>query len=1063
MNSLDHAIVDISLALLPEQQVLTTALSQGASWLEAGHFLRVDIDGNLDPARLQAALDHCWQRHDALRSRFLPVPGYHGVRQVVVNDGAVPLTSVVESGTHEQREQRLAQWHGAPWSIVDGQPFQALLQRTAPARWQLILGVARSVADRATLGIVFDALLAAYRQAPAEEMEAQFTQYLQWHGEVTRDDDAPAAERYWQALFNEDLAQPDLPERHASARVSEGRSRRLTAVIPPALVTELQRLAERHGHPIEHLLQATWWLLMGRVSGVDSFLGGWRHDARQDYDYFAGVAGLFERTLPVRVLIDAEQPFSAWFDGLAGQLQEHGPWQEYWSVQPGRERVLPRYGFAAQRSIASGNTQDARWLPANVLSDASFELLLTVLTDVDGQPRSLALDYLPARHGESAMRQLLVQYTQLLHGVAAQPDLALGTLSLLGAEERSRLLSINHEQPTLAAHETLAGRLAHWAAETPDALALSSTERQLTWAQVGEQARDLSALLAHEGAAPGTVVALNVPRSLEQVIAILAVWQTGAAYLPLDPQWPAARRTRIVEQAGALLVVGQADEPSAIATWGFEQAVQAGRALPSVEPVAQLTDAAYVLFTSGSTGTPKGVVVEHRHLLNYTAAISTTLGLADHRHFALSSTVAADLGNTALFGALYNGATLHLADDATLQAPEAFAAYVREQRIDVLKITPSHLSALLETDSPALPRTVVLGGEALPPSLVKRILDIRPDCRLFNHYGPTETTVGVLVHAVSRADALNDWVPLTQVLPGNQVYVLDQAQRLVSAGEPGELYIGGRQVCRGYLDGSDEAFIRSPFVEGDRLYRTGDLARYLADGGIRLQGRRDLQVKIRGFRVEPGELEAALLSLPGVGEAAVIVHHREGAAELSAFVTATGDARDGWLDSLREGLAKELPAALLPSRLRQVANMPRLPNGKLDRAALDGVAPASVEPAFTAPRDALEELLATRMAQLLGVPQVSIHDDFFSVGGHSLLVIKLVAGIRKLLGCEVQPGAVFDSPTPAGLAALLRETETAPGQLETMARARLQIDRLSPEERARLMEQAQRMATQARD
>ncbi|WP_426111691.1 non-ribosomal peptide synthetase [Pseudomonas sp. DSP3-2-2] len=1044
MNTHDEVITDSGLALLAEQLIELERVQNGASWGDSGYFLRIDIEGPLDPQHLQLALNECVQRQPVLATELRSVPGYHGQRQfpgagrpdfALTVDEQVQSTQVID--------QRLAQWYARPLQLATGRFAEALLLRRDTQAWQLVLGVGKFLVDQESLKILFRDLLAAYsNQVAGEEEQAQFAQYLEWRSEVVLDEDAGTAKSYWQAQLNsQETTAPDLPERRRGT-LAKSSIQRLEAAINPELLTRLDALAATQARPLEALLQAAWWLLLGRISGREVFVGIWRHDARRDYEFFTDSVGLFEKNLPLTFAPDMSQPFSMWLAGVGAQLEDHSTWQEYLPASVGTSA----YGFAVRGSAQQQTAAGLRWTPIEVPETAPpFELMLNVLLDQHQKASSVRLDFLPQRHAENTVRRLLDQYQVLLQSIATPQNAAtpMAQLNVSSEQERAALLALNPAPLNLSDQGLLPTIIARWAQQTPDAVALEADGQRLTYAELEVQVRQVAAGFVAQGITRGSVIALALPRSMNQVLAILAAWRAGAAYLPLDPAWPQARRQSIVEQAGASLVIEDAADLMTLESPDLTELELSG------------ADAAYVLFTSGSTGMPKGVVIEHRQLLNYTAGVSRQLALDGCKHFALGSTVTADLGNTTLYGALYNGATLHICSDQVMQDAQGFASFIEAQRIDCLKIVPSHLSALLDVERPSLPMTLVLGGEAVANSLVERILQIRPDCRLFNHYGPTETTVGVMVHPVTRADAQQPGIPLSQVLPNNQVYILDARQQLVAGGELGELYIGGQQLARGYLNAAagDQAFIANPFATGERLYRSGDLARYRADGSIELYGRKDQQVKVRGFRIELAEIEAQLLQLPEVSEAVVLLD--PSSAEPVAFVVA-GQGVSG--ETLKAELALRLPAVMVPGRMQLLERMPRLGNGKVDRQALSRLEISEPAHAYLAPRDALEQLLASRMAQLLGQETLSVDQDFFAAGGHSLLVIKLVAGIRKLLQCEVQPGIVFDNSTPAALALALREREASPGQLETIARARLTLDSMSPEEKAQMLARARQGA-----
>jgi amino acid adenylation domain-containing protein len=569
------------------------------------------------------------------------------------------------------------------------------------------------------------------------------------------------------------------------------------------------------------------------------------------------------------------------------------------------------------------------------------------------------------------------------------------------------------------------------ARRTPQRPALAFEGRTLTYAELERRAGALAAELARLGAGPDVRVGLFVERSLEMVIGILGILKAGAAYVPMDTAYPPERLAFMLSDSGAKLLVTQSGLSAKLPShdvqvvrldefdWNGAQQAPKNDAGPE--------NLAYVIYTSGSTGRPKGVGIEHRNIVNYVLGVAERLRLEPGMNHATVSTVAADLGNTVIFPALATGGCLHVLSQERAESQALLSDYFGRERIDVLKIVPSHLAALQSGSNPerVMPaRRLILGGEASRLDWIERLRAAAPQCEIFNHYGPTETTVGVLTYHVGAAlpATQSRTLPLGRALPGSSVYLLDPEGKPVLAGEKGELCIGGRGVARGYLNRPEltaERFVPDPFSPeaGGRMYRTGDVARALPDGSIEFCGRIDHQVKIHGYRVELGEIESALREHPGVREAAVLAR-QDASGDTQLFAWVSGDATPL---ALREHLKERLPQYMVPSALVPLERLPLTANGKIDRqalAALPSEIPASARE-LAAPRTPTEETLTAIWRELLGVESVGIEDDVFDLGAHSLMAMKALTRIRDAFDVNLALRNLFEHPTIAGFAAIV--------------------------------------------
>ncbi|MGH3875460.1 MAG: amino acid adenylation domain-containing protein [Actinophytocola sp.] len=745
----------------------------------------------------------------------------------------------------------------------------------------------------------------------------------------------------------------------------------------------------------------------------------------------------------------------------AAELREARPHQRYRYEQlrrdlklVGSERklfgpsvnIMPfdhRLRFAGHRGVVH-----------NVSAGLVEDLVVHVYDRGEGTGPRIVLDANPNCYDAVELATHLRRFLTFLRRAVAEPTAPVARIDLLVGQERRLLFEQWNDTARELPEMTLPEVFQAQVAATPERTALVAAGGTFDFAELNRRANRLARLLIEHGAAPELYVALLLPRTADAIVALLAVLKAGAGYVPVDPDYP-ARRVELVlaDSEPVVLVTTEALRPAAAG--GTTQVVAldapdtaarldqlSDRDLTDGERLAPLVPAhpSCLVYTSGSTGTPKGVVIEHQGLVNLfhhhrdeMIRHETTATGREVMRAALSASLSFDTSWEGLLW-LFDGHQLHYVDDDRRREPEAMLDYVVENRIDFLDITPTYAGELVAAgllgEGRHRPAVIALGGEAAGPALWRALRDV-PGTATYNLYGPTECTVDTL--SCRLADSPDPIVG--RPLANTQAYVLDAAGQPVPPGVVGELYLGGRQVARGYHNRPDltaERFVRDPFGADDaRLYRTGDLARWRPDGRLEFLGRSDDQVKIRGFRIEPGEIEAELHEHPDVAQAAVIVREdAPGLPRLVAYVVPTTNRVLPDPATLRRFVAERLPDYMVPPAFVTVDRLPRDTNGKLDRRALptpDGDA----APGGRAPRDRREIALCERFAELLGRDEVTIDDDFFSLGGHSLLVGRLIAGIRTDFGVSIGIRAVFEAPTVAQLAERLGGGELG-GELDVL-------------------------------
>ncbi|TLP65200.1 MULTISPECIES: non-ribosomal peptide synthetase [Pseudomonas] len=971
-------MMDLGLPLSPAQKQLAEANPQAYRWV------RMTLTG-VAPEQVEQRLREALEQHDALRLRYLRPHGATGLRQRVV-------------APHELRlDWRQA---GAGSDVVAWQrDAQAQCQTQQPdllAWWcdqQLWLALPACSLDLHSLEQLRGKLLGQGTPGEAEPM--QYSDYADWITGLQLDEDAEQGVQFWRNLALQEVPGMRLIERYGMASGARGC---VQQALDPALCGALKALAAGEALAIEPLALAAWGALLARLNGQRHAQLGLQHDPRDDYEQLQGAFGLFEQTLPMQVHVSEHASWVSLARQLARQLENAVLWQEYL----GQAELLPEWRASYQAGLRVQHLADIKALQA-LSFDTPVELQLHWLLDDAGQGQ-LALTYDSGLYRREQMQLLLRRYVHWIGQLLQAPQAPLDGLDALLAEE-AQPTALDAELP---ADVDIIERLRAHARHQPHSPALRDGRQLLSYAEVDALSDRVAGSLQQAGVGPDQVVALLLPRGAQMLIAMLACFKAGAAYLPLDPALPPLRLASILEDCQPALVL-QLDESGQVCELPSLSWSQASSAEPLATPVASAPQhLAYVLYTSGTSGKPKGVQIEQGQLRHYASRITHALNLPAGAHYGLVSSLLADLGNTVLYPAWLQGGCVHLLSQASVTDAQAFADELREHPLDVLKIVPSHLEALIGEHplEGVLPRQVlVLGGEAVSESLLARLAQAGSGCRLYNHYGPSETTVGVLWRAIDSEQGISG-TALNQVLGNNRIYLLDEQQRPVPGGQAGELCVAGASVGRGYLGDVGSSAFGQDRHSGARLYRTGDLALRQADGALRILGRNDQQVKIRGFRLELAEVEQALRGVQGVQQAAVLL---DGERLLAFIVEQPGQGRAEHL--LRDDLAQQLPEYMLPAGIFALKTLPLNSNGKLDRQALLERARQRLQGARVAPVGELESAVLDIWCRVLGVEDLGVTDNFFAIGGHSLAAIKVVALIREQLGLHPPTNLLFERQT----------------------------------------------------
>ncbi|MBN1174673.1 MAG: amino acid adenylation domain-containing protein, partial [Micromonosporaceae bacterium] len=998
--------------------------------------LRIDEDLRLDAFR--ESWSRVMERHPILRTSFWEAGGGQAL-QLVWRRLPVPL-EVVDWREHPaEHRQRLLQDH---LSADRRQGFDAgaipqwrmLLARTADECYQLVWSAHHAIVDGWSTSLLLSEMASGYGEIVSGNPEARlpvrpYRDYVAW----LADQDMSQAERYWREVLHGVEQATGLSVERRPAPGAQDDAEPATQAWRSLFLTEaetaaLQRLAQEHRVTLNTLMQGCWALLTSRYSRSEDVVFGVVVSGRPpEVDGVDRMIGLFINTLPLRVHVSGQERWLDWLRRLQEQntgmrQYEYSPLNlvRQWGEIPADASLFDSLfvfeNYPPDEHRATGlrfqdlGSEERTHYPLNLVITLEARLGLRILFDT-------------RRFDEQTIATMLGHLRQICRELARSPHQLLAQADLLTGAERSTLLGEwsaterTDPEPTYL-HELVAQQVAR----TPDSVAVVDADQQLTYAELDRRANQLARWLQARGVGPDVLVGLCVERSIEVMIGLLGILKAGGGYVPLDPHHPQDRLAYLIDDARPRLLVTQSHLLATLPTGDLETLCLDGDwplvALePRTAPATTLTpdNLAYIIYTSGSTGKPKGVMVAHRCLGHIVPWQRGHPEFSRRQNVLQVASYSFDFSVWEIIMPLLTGGTLHIPRSDLHMIGMDLYQTLRDRAIENLNFTPAALATLPAEPLPHL-RTLVVGGEAYSADLVRTWA---PGRSFFNVYGPTETTVFATGTPIDEhLDVLHMGRPITNV----RLYVLDEHLRPAPAGVPGELYIGGAGLTRGYLGRPDltaETFIADPFGQepGGRLYRSGDLVRYLPDGTIEFVGRVDHQVKIRGFRIELGEIEAALQQHPLVAGAAVLVQPEGASQRLVAYVVPVAAGTDP-TEELRAHLEQQLPFYMIPTAFVCLDELPLTSNGKLNRRALplpEATSPRALSERAV-PRTRTEAVLATIWERILDRQPIGISDNFFALGGHSLLAVGVVARIRQAFGVQLPVRVLFEHPTIARVA-----------------------------------------------
>ena len=1013
----------------------------------------VRLSGDLNVQILQQALDAIVCHHEIVRTNYISENG--DPIQVIKAPQSVELPIIdllqYEQAEWDQVQKLLQQESQRPFNLESDMMLRGCLLKLAPQEHILLLVMHHIASDGWSMGILWEQLTQLYQAFlngqpnPLETLPIQYADYAVWQREWLSDEILDRQLSYWQQQLAGAKPLLELPTDHPRPAAQTYRGASQSFILPKSLSDRLKQLSRREGVTLYMSLLAAFQTLLYRYSRQEDIVVGSGIAGRNRAE-IERLIGFFVNTLVLRTDLSGNPSFqellarvrSVTLDAYSHQdlpfeklVEELNP-ERSLSYSPLFQVMFVLQNTPRKASQLPGIAEAPVQLEAET---AKFDLVLSV-TEKDGILVG-SWNYSTDLFDAATIERMTAHFQTLLEGIVDNPHQPIAQLPLLTIDEQQQLLvewnGTYTEYPQKCIHQLFEEQVER----TPDAVAVVFEGQQLTYRELNNRANQLAHYLQKLGVKPDMLVGICVERSVEMVVGLLGILKAGGAYVPLDSKYPKERLNLMLSDSQVYVVLTQEklltkipeNQAKLVCLDTHWQSIsQEDRDNPISE--AKVNNLAYICYTSGSTGKPKGVSVPHRGVVRLVKK-TNYINFSSEEVFLQLASISFDASTFEIWGSLLNGAKLVLMP-AHAPSLEELGRVIERHQVSTLWLTAGLFHLLVDKRIQDLKpvRQLLAGGDVLSVSHVQKVLRELPNCQLINGYGPTENTTFTCCYTITEPPQNGNSIPIGRAIANTQVYILDTYLQPLPIGVPGELYIGGDGLAKGYFNRPEltaEKFILNPFSDESqaRLYKTGDLARYLPDGNIEFLGRKDYQVKIRGFRIELGEIEFVLAQHPSIQETVVIAREDiPGDKRLVAYVVLQQEQLNS--SDLRLFLQERLPNYMVPSTFVFLDTLPLTPNGKVDRRALPApdASDIQLDTDFVPPSNPTEELLATIWADVLGIERVGINDNFFELGGHSLLALRLFAKIEKVFGRTFSLASLFEAPTVKDLANVIDQKQS---------------------------------------